>query len=153
MSSALIRETVDIDAGPDRVWAFVVDWPRQTDWIPRTRVWGVTEGAGVGAQVEAWTGFGRFGYLDTMTITGWDPPRRCEVLHTGRMLRGEGGFVVAPAGPDRTRFEWWERFQMPGGSAGRLLWPLARPVLRAGVRRALHSLKHGVESRTRPSAT
>jgi hypothetical protein len=150
MSSGLVRESVDIAATPEQVWSYVVDWPRQSEWIPATRVWGVTEGAGVGAQIEAWTGRGRFGYLDTMTITAWDPPRRCEVLHTGRLLRGEGGFVVAPAGPGRARFEWWERFALPGGPAGRLTWPLARPVLSMGVRRALHSLRQAVEA---PSAS
>src|SRR3990170_1545794 len=145
MSSVLVRESIDIAETPERVWAFVVDWPRQSEWIPATKVWGVTEGAGVGAQIEAWTGKGRFGYLDTMTITGWDPPHRCEVLHTGRMMRGEGGFVVGAAGPGRSRLEWWERFTMPGGPLGRLLRPLARPVLRRGVRLALRSLQRGIE--------
>jgi carbon monoxide dehydrogenase subunit G len=146
MSSVLVREAVTVAATPEQVWSFVVDWPRQSDWIPATRVWGVTEGAGVGARIEAWTGLGRFGYLDTMTITAWDPPHRCEVLHTGRMMSGEGGFVVAPAGPEHSRFEWWERFNLPGGPAGRLLAPMAAPVLRLGVRRAVHSLRRGVES-------
>ncbi|MDQ4084920.1 MAG: SRPBCC family protein [Actinomycetota bacterium] len=145
MSSVLVRESVVVAGTPEQVWSFVVDWPRQSEWIPATKVWGVTEGAGVGAQIEAWTGKGRFGYLDTMTITAWDPPHRCEVLHTGRMLRGEGGFVVAPAGSGRARLEWWERFTMPGGLLGRLLRPLARPVLRVGVRLALRSLQRGVE--------
>jgi carbon monoxide dehydrogenase subunit G len=145
VSSVLVRETIDIAATPEQVWAFVVDWPRQSEWIPATKVWGVTEGTGVGAQIEAWTGRGRFGYLDTMTITAWEPPRRCEVLHTGKMMRGEGGFVVAPAGPGRARLEWWERFTMPGGPLGRLLALPARPLLRGGVRLALRSLKRGVE--------
>jgi hypothetical protein len=146
MSTGLVREVIDIDARPERVWAHVVDWPRQGQWIPATRVWGVAEGSGVGTQIEAWTGFGRFGYLDTMTVTAWDPPRRCEVLHTGRLLRGEGGFVVAPHGSG-ARIEWWERFTLPAGPLGGLVWPAARPVVRMGIRRALHSLKRGAEDR------
>jgi hypothetical protein len=146
MSSGVVREAVEINAPAERVWARVVDWPRQTEWIPATRVWGVTEGAGVGTEVEAWTGFGRFGYLDTMTITAWDPPRRCEVLHTGRMVRGEGGFVVTPLSDDRARIEWWERFDLPAGPAGGAAWPAMRPVARAAIRRALHSLRRAVES-------
>jgi hypothetical protein len=145
VSKVLVRESIDIAEAPERVWSFMVDWPRQSEWIPATKVWAVTEGAGVGAQIEAWTGLGRIGYLDTMTITGWDPPRRCEVLHTGRMMRGEGGFVIAPAGPGCTRLEWWERFVMPGGPLGRLLRPPARPVLAMGVRLALRSLRRGIE--------
>jgi Polyketide cyclase / dehydrase and lipid transport len=146
MSAGLVREVVDIDAPPELVWSRVADWPRQGEWIPATRVWGVTEGSGVGTQIEAWTGFGRFGYLDTMTITAYDPPRRCEVLHTGRLLRGEGGFVVAPQGEDRSRLEWWERFGLPAGPVGGLLWPAARPVVRAGIRYALRSLKREAEA-------
>lgn len=146
MSTGLIREVIDVAAPAERVWAHVVDWPRQSEWIPATRVRDVGEGAGVGAQIEAWTGVGRLGFLDTMTITGWEPPRRCEVLHTGRVLRGEGGFVVAPLGAERSRVEWWERFDLPGGPAGGLTWPVARPVVRMGVRRALRQLKHGLES-------
>ncbi len=146
MSTGLVREVIDVDAPPERVWGYAADWPRQSDWIPATRVWGVAEGSGVGTEIEAWTGFGRFGYLDTMTITAWEPVRRCEVLHTGRLVRGEGGFTLTPAGPGRTRLEWWERFTLPGGPAGRLAWPVARPVVRMGIRRALRSLKRGVES-------
>lgn len=145
MSGDYIREVVDIDAPPERVWAYVVDWPRQSDWIPATKVWGVAEGAGVGAQIEAWTGFGRFGFLDTMTITAWEPPHRCEVLHTGQVLRGEGGFVVAARGTDGARFEWWERLDVPGGPAGGLVWRLVRPAGSLGVRRALSALKRGAE--------
>jgi hypothetical protein len=147
MSTGTVREVVDVDAPPELVWSYVVDWPRQSEWIPATRVWGVAEGAGVGAQVEAWTGFGRFGYLDTMTITAWDPPRRCEVLHTGRLLRGEGGFVVVPRGAAGSRFEWWERFALPGGRLGGLAWPAARPAVRMGIRTALRRLKLDVEAR------
>lgn len=146
MSTGLVREAVDIAAPAERVWSYVADWRRQTEWIPATRVWGVAEGSGVGTQIEAWTGFGRVGYLDTMTITAWDPPQRCEVLHTGRLLRGEGGFVVVPRGADGARLEWWERFVLPAGPLGRLAWPLARPVVRMALRRALRSVRTGVES-------
>ena len=146
MSTRLFREVVDIDASAERVWSYVVDWPRQSDWIPATKVWGVGRGAGVGAQIEAWTSVGRIGYLDTMTITAWEPPHRCEVLHTGRVLRGEGGFVVSARGSDAARLEWWERLVLPGGPVGALMWPALRPAARLGVRRALYALKRGVET-------
>jgi hypothetical protein len=146
VSTALVREVVDIDAPAERVWAYVVDWPRQSDWIPATRVWAVDEGAGVGARVEAWTSLGRVGFLDTMTITAWDPPHRCEVLHTGRVIRGEGGFVVAARGDDAARLEWWERLVLPAGPVGGLTWPLLRPVVGLGIRRALGTLKQGAEA-------
>ena len=154
MSSGLVREVIDIDAPPQVVWEHVVDWPRQGEWMPATRVRALGDAggdaggsaSGVGARIEAWTGLGPIGLLDSMTVTAWDPPRRCEVLHTGRLLRGEGGFVVAPNGPGRSRFEWWERFALPAGPLGALAWPAARPAVRAGLRYALHSLKRTAES-------
>ncbi|HWL99885.1 MAG TPA: SRPBCC family protein [Nocardioidaceae bacterium] len=146
MSSGFVRETVDIAAPPERVWDRVVDWPRQSEWIPATRVRSVTEGTGIGTQIEARTGVGRLSLLDTMTVTAWDPPRRCEVLHTGRVLRGEAGFVVTPLVDHGARLEWWERFDLPAGPAGRLAWPAARQVVQLGLRRALRSLRQSAES-------
>ena len=146
MSSGFVRETVDIDASPARVWDQVVDWPRQSEWIPATQVRGVTDGTGIGTQIEAFTGVGRLGLLDTMTVTAWDPPHRCEVLHTGRVLRGEAAFVVTSRGDDGARLEWWERLDLPAGPVGRLAWPAVRLVVQLGLRRALESLKRSVES-------
>lgn len=146
MSAVMIQETVDIEAPVEQVWGYLVDWPRQSDWIPATHVWGVDEGAGIGTQIEAWSGLGRVGFLDTMTITAWDPPHRCEVLHTGRVMRGEGGFVLAPRGADGSRLDWWERLRVPGGAAGPLVAPLVGPLSRQMIRRALGNLKRGVET-------
>jgi hypothetical protein len=146
VSSGFVCEAVDIDAPPERVWDRVVDWPRQSEWIPATRVRAVTEGTGIGMQIEARTGVGRLCLVDTMTVTAWEPPWRCEVLHTGRVLRGEAGFVVTPLVDHGARLEWWERFDLPAGPAGRLAWPAARPVVRLGLRRALQSLRQSAES-------
>jgi len=64
-----------------------------------------------------------------MVITVWDPPRRCVVRHTGRIVRGLGIFGVAPSG-QRTEFRWDRRLQLPWSLSGRLgRWtvaPLAR---------------------------
>ena len=146
MSTVMIQESVDIDAPLERVWAYLTDWPRQSDWIPGTHVWGVDEAGGVGTRIEAWSGLGRVGFLDTMTITAWEPPHRCEVLHTGRVLRGEGGFVLAPRGADGSRLQWWERLRLPAGPAGALAAPLARPLSQQMIRRALGNLRRGVET-------
>jgi carbon monoxide dehydrogenase subunit G len=145
MSTGFVEATIDIDAPPERVWSLVVDWPRQSEWIPATQVRGDAAGSGLGTRIEAWTGLRRVGVLDPMTITAWDPPRRCEVLHTGRWLRGEGGFVVEPLGPGRARLSWWERFVLPAGPVGRLAWAAARPVVRLGLRRALAAVKRGAQ--------
>lgn len=145
MTTGTIREVVEIDAPPEKVWNYLVDWPRQSEWIPATTVRGDPAANGVGNQIEAWTGIGPVGFLDTMTITAWDPPHRCEVLHTGRTIRGEGGFVVVARGESGSRCEWWERFSVPGGALSGSLWRVTRPFMRVGVRRALQALKQSAE--------
>jgi len=94
-------------------------------------------GTGLGAELAAFTGVGRLGFLDTMTVTAWDPPRYCEVLHTGRVVRGTGVFGVRPLGGGRSAFDWREDLELPLGALGRLGWPLARPLVAAAVRRSL----------------
>jgi carbon monoxide dehydrogenase subunit G len=98
-----------VRATPERVWQVAMDWSRQGEWIPATRVHG---GTGVGAQVAARTAVGPVGFTDTMIITEWDPPRRCVVRHTGRVVRGSGIFEVIPHG-ELTEFRWTEVVELP----------------------------------------
>ena len=108
-----------------------------------TRV--TSEGEGVGGTIAAFTGLGRVGFLDTMVITGWDPPRRCVVDHTGRVVRGLGIFEVVPDGPSASTFVWTEQLDLPLGALGRLAWPIVRPVFRAGVAASLRSFARWTE--------
>ncbi len=61
---------------------------------PRTRL---------GGRFRAWTGLGAVGFWDPMTITAWergpDGGGRCEVLHSGAVVKGEGEFAVVARGP------------------------------------------------------
>ena len=130
-----VASSVVVSAKVERVWQAAVDWPTQRRWVWGTRVRG---GEGVGAPVVARTGIGPIGFTDTMVITQWDPPRRCVMRHTGRVVRGSGSFEVVPHG--RTcEFRWTERLQLPLGVLGRLGWrvvrPLAQWVLDASLRR------------------
>jgi uncharacterized protein YndB with AHSA1/START domain len=127
---------VTVDAAPEAVWRAAVDWPRQREWIWATRVHG---GHGTGAEVTGRTGIGPVGFTDPMVITGWDPPRRCVLAHTGRLVRGTGIFEVAPRGPG-SRFRWTEQLELPvppavGAPAGRVIAPLAEWGLRSCLRR------------------
>jgi uncharacterized protein YndB with AHSA1/START domain len=114
-----------VDAPPERVFAVLTDWPRHREWMVLTTAWTAGEG-----RVEAFTGMGPFGFLDTMTITRWEPPHLVRVRHTGRLVRGEGVFRVQPRGRG-SRVVWAEELLPPFGPVGRALWPLVRPV--AGV--------------------
>jgi carbon monoxide dehydrogenase subunit G len=135
-----VAVTVDVDAPQQAVWDALVDWPRQGRWMPATTV-RVAGGSGseVGARIEARTGLGPVRVLDRMTIRQWQPPRRCAVEHTGRVIRGTAWFEVRPQGPRRSRLVWSEQlrppFGLPDAVAGLLLRPSTALIIRTGLRR------------------
>ena len=136
MSAQLeITSRVLVGATPERVWQVAMDWSRQREWIWGTQVRG---GTGTGAEVVARTAIGPVGFADTMVITEWDPPRRCVVRHTGRLVRGLGIFEVIPSG-QQAEFRWTELLQLPWPLSGRLgrwtIVPVSRWGLNASLRR------------------
>ncbi len=134
---------VDVDAPAERVFAALVDWGRQGEWMLGTDVHAVGGPAQeVGGRLAARTGIplpgGRhLGVLDTMVITAWEPGRKVDVRHTGRVVRGTGTFEVVPRGEGSSTFVWSEQLDLPLGALGRLGWPLVRPAMVAGVRLSL----------------
>lgn len=132
-------------AAPETAFAAVLDWTGQGRWIPLTATRVVDPTPAVGQRVVARTGLGPLAFDDPMTVTLWDPPRRCEVLHTGRVVRGTGAFIVESA-PGGSRFIWEERVVVPGGPLAPLIWPLGRLVTRASLAWAQRRLARLVES-------
>jgi len=124
-----VTSRVLLPVPPEQAWRVVVDWPRQGQWMLATRVRG---GHGPGAQVVARTGIGPLRFTDTMIITHWEPPHRCVVEHTGRMVRGAGVFEVAPAGAG-SELWWTERLELPFAAAGRWGWRVVRPLAQRGM--------------------
>ena len=57
----------------------------------------------VGSRMAAFTGVGSIGFLDTMIVTGYDPPCRWITDHDGEFVRGVGIFEVqaTPGGAGR----------------------------------------------------
>ncbi len=141
-----VVESVEVAAPPGQVWAALVDWDRQGEWMLLTDVRaedGEVPGAqGVGGRIAARTGVPlpggrRLGVLDRMLITSWDAPRRVDERHLGRVVRGTGTFEVRPRGGSASTFVWTESLDLPLGRLGQLGWPLVRPVMAAGVRLSL----------------
>jgi len=124
-----ITSRIVLPVPPERAWRAVVDWPRQGQWMLGTRVRG---GYGPGARVVARTGIGPVGFTDTMVITDWEPPHRCVMEHTGRVVRGAGVFEVVPSGAG-SEFRWTERLELPFGAVGRWGWRLVRPLAQWGM--------------------
>jgi len=138
----------EVSAPPERTWLAVTDWARQGEWMLGTQV-AVTSGDGrsVGSTLSARTGYGPFGFVDTMVITEWDPARRrCVVTHTGHLVRGEGEFAVTPKAGGGSVVHWAERLELPLGPLGRAGWSALRPMFTAGVRWSLGRLARFCES-------
>ena len=126
------------------MWDALTDWELHDRWMLLTRASG---GRSEGASIEAWTGLGRLAVRDTMTIVVWEPPHRCVVRHTGRVVRGSGAFEVQALTPTTSRVVWSEWIDLPLGLLGRLGWPLVRPLVRLGVGISLRRLARLVERR------
>lgn len=129
-----VSAQVHVAADPHEVWRLMTDWSRQHEWIWATQVRG---GQGLGATVVGWTGVGPVGFTDTMIISEWDPPLRCVVRHTGRLVRGSGIFEVIPDG-EEAEFRWTEDLELPLSPAlGRLAGLVIRPIAEAGLATSL----------------
>jgi hypothetical protein len=138
---------VDVDATPEQAFAGAVDWAGQGDWMLGTTVVPThRDGVGVGGGISARTGLGPLAFVDTMTITRWDPPRACHVLHTGRLVRGTGAFEVEARGDGLSTFVWREDLELPLGIVGRLGWPLVKPFFAYGVQLSLRRFARWVET-------
>lgn len=128
----VIAASVDVDVPVDRAWAAITDWAAQGSWMPLTTVEVVNEASGSGTRLRAVTGIGRAGVVDEMEIDRWEPPRRCDVRHDGKVIRGRGVFLVDAIGPDRSRVTWEEHLD---GLAARATAPAGRRLLSVALRR------------------
>ena len=125
-----------IAAPIEKVWASLADWESQGDWMLQTTVDVTSEiREGVGTTIAAFTGIGKLGVMDHMQVTRWEPPFICDVVHTGKVIKGTGRFQLAAIDSRTTRFDWSEEILAP-----RALFLLIAPGLYAGVRILLMKL-------------
>ena len=132
-----IAITVKLPVSFERAWNSIQDWESQSDWMLQTRVWVTSEiREGIGTEIEAFTGLipskKFFGILDSMRVTQWNPPYSCEVLHTGKIIKGTGLFRLEKINDEETLFHWSEIVIAP-----RALFLLTLPGLYIGVRISL----------------
>jgi carbon monoxide dehydrogenase subunit G len=136
MRSNHIAMSLVIKAPIEKVWAALADWESQGDWMLQTTVEVTSQvREGVGTTIAAFTGIGKLGVMDHMVVTSWQPPHLCDVLHTGKIIKGTGRFELVAIDADITRFNWSEEILAP-----RVLFLLMAPGLYAGVRISLAKL-------------
>lgn len=136
-----ISAKTTVPASSEEVFSAVTNWELQHKWIFATKVSGIGDNnRKLGGKLEAFTGFGPFGFTDTMTITRWSPPNMCEVAHTGKLVKGSGVFEVTNTN-HTTYFTWTEHIELPFGVVGRVGWPLIKPLALAGLKISLYRFK------------
>lgn len=132
-----------IAAPIEKVWASLADWESQGDWMLQTTVDVTSEiREGVGTTIAAFTGIGKLGVMDHMQVTRWEPPFICDVLHTGKIIKGTGRFQLTAIDVQTTRFDWSEEILAP-----RAVFLLIAPGLYAGVRISLMNLSRQLRQR------
>ena len=142
MTSNHLAISLEIEAPIQKVWDELANWEKQSDWMLQTKVWVTSKiQSGVGTQISALTGIRSFGILDTMEVTNWKPPHICDVIHTGRVIRGTGRFELTAIDAVRTRFDWSEEVIAP-----RALFILIVPGLYIGVRISLTRFARSLSS-------
>lgn len=144
--------SIEVEARPEAVWEVLTDWERQSEWMLDARSVEVVtphrEGEGVTIVVP--TNLLGFTVEDRMRVTGWEAPRRLEVIHLGRVIRGSGAFAIDELGPGRSRLTWTEEVDPPLGALGE--WgasTLVRPVVERIFRRSLRNLAALAEASAR----
>jgi hypothetical protein len=139
-----IRISLTLACNQERAWRAIADWEGQGSWMLQSKVWVTSQiREGVGTSIAAFTGplykiypkFAKLGLLDTMVVTNWQPPIRCDVLHTGQVLKGTGTFELIEISQNATRFNWSEDIE-----CSRLQFVAIYPFLWIGVRISLARL-------------
>ena len=132
-----------IDVPIEKVWAALADWESQGEWMLQTTVEVTSDiREGVGTSIAAFTGIGKLGIMDHMTVTSWIPPTICDVVHTGAIIKGTGRFELTALSENSTRFDWSEEILAP-----RAIFLLIAPGLYAGVRISLSALRRQLQQR------
>jgi hypothetical protein len=142
MTSNHIEMTLVIKAPIEKVWQSLAQWENQGEWMLLTKVEVTSKiREGVGTSIAAFTGIGKLGLMDHMTVTAWQPPNICDVVHTGRIIKGTGRFELTQIDALTTRFDWSEEIEAP-----RAIFLLIAPGLYTGVRISLMAFRRQLQS-------
>ena len=140
-----VTATVIVNAPAARVFDAFLNWEKQSEWIPFTKVRVVEGDGGEGSLVEAITAIGPASLRDELRVVKVNAPYEVRVVHCGKMLRGPGSVRCTAMSGDRTQVVLHEWFQLPPGTAGKVAWPLLWPGSKLGFTGALKRFGRLVE--------
>jgi uncharacterized membrane protein len=136
-----IEMSVRIDAPPEVVWEYLVDWENLDRWMIEGRGFRVTSEhrEGLGVTAEASIRVGGITTTDPVEVTRWEPPETLEISHRG-WVAGKGLMECRPA-PWGTFLFWKETLYPPLWVPGAIGLRLFKPILRRTFERDLGLLK------------
>ena len=141
----LYRAAVRIHAAPERVWEWLADWDRSSQWIMGTTVEVVgSQREGVGTKTRAVTRIAGIELVDEMSVTRWEPPHLIHVQHHRKPVLGDAWFEVVPVG-NGSQVEWVEDLEPPFGRLGELGGSVVRAPVEWGLRQSLRKLRDLIE--------
>jgi len=140
-----VTATVIVNAPAPRVFAAFMAWEKQSDWIPFTKVRVVEGDGGQGSLVEAVTALGPAVLRDELRVVRVNAPYEVRVVHCGKVLRGPGSMRCTPMSGDRSQVVLHEWFHLPGGTVGKIAWPVLWPGSKLGFLGALKRFGRLVE--------
>lgn len=133
----------EVAASPAVVWDVLTRWEEQPRWMLDAKAVEVLtpQRTGRGVTLRCPTNLLGVTVEDVMRVTRYEPPHVLEVTHLGRIITGDGGFVLEALGSASTKVTWWEEVTPPLGRLGALgAQGLALPALRWIFGRSLASL-------------
>lgn len=147
MKTVTLTFSIAIYANPQKIFEYVSNWEKQSDWILFTKV-KLLQGTPnqKDSLLLAVTKFGPLKVADTMIVTDWEPYERIVVEHTGRIVFGKGIFTIKNISKELSTFTWQEITPILFGFIGQFGLVLVKPVINIVFGKFLMKLKDNIET-------
>lgn len=143
-----IETEINIEAPPEVVWKYLVDWEGLERWMLEGKGFRVTsaEREGVGVTAEATIRIAGVSTHDAVRVSRWEPPHLLEIEHYGWV--SGSGMMRCRSMKSGTHLFWRETLLPPWGPVGAVGLAFFKPILRRIFGRDLKMLKSLVEQRS-----
>ena len=147
MKTVTLTFRININTDQQKVFEYVTEWEKQSDWIMFTTVKELSESTtDKDINLLAITKFGPLNLIDTMVVTELKPFERIVVEHTGRVVLGKGVFSIHRLSDKKCEFVWQEITPVPFGIIGQVSVVVLGPIIRLPFQYSLRKLKTNIEA-------